>query len=51
MGTWGVEIFDDDFALAALQIERDKLQPEIGQKVLKIIESGQGLARWGCLLG
>lgn len=90
MGTWGIEIFDDDLALdiqakfeeamdqglsvkkatkrilydfqdvlededegplvylalAALQIERDKLQPEIGQKALKIIESGQGLARW-----
>lgn len=32
--------------LAALQLEQGELQPEIRQKVLKIIESGQGLPRW-----
>lgn len=32
--------------LAVLQLEQDELQPEIRQKALKIIEFGQGLARW-----
>jgi hypothetical protein len=33
-------------ALAALQLERNELQPEIRKTALEIIETGQGLARW-----
>ncbi len=33
-------------ALAALQLQREALQPEIREKVLHLIATGEGLGRW-----